>query len=101
MPQRRALLWSTSVGAAAGVLVWVRDYEFFVNAGGPAAPISTAIARAFGVAEAAMPIVVFVPLVALIMIGVVAGSAVGEILRRMWGAIRNPKPASPRPPGLS
>lgn len=37
--------WTTGMGAAAGVLVWAYDYDFFVNAGGPGTPISHAILR--------------------------------------------------------
>jgi hypothetical protein len=33
-------------GAVAGLVAWLYDYNFFLNAGGPATPMSMAIIRA-------------------------------------------------------
>jgi hypothetical protein len=70
---RRIKKWGTALGILAGLLVWVYDYEFFLNAGGPAAPISTAITKISGLENADMAIIVFWPLFVLVMIGAILG----------------------------
>ena len=75
--------WMITVGILAGLLVWVYDYEFFLNAGGPATPISIAILKACGLAESPYPINVFWPLCALVIAGAILGFGVAECVRHI------------------
>lgn len=61
------------LGAAAGFLVWLYDYDFLLNAGGPATPISNAILSATHLSHAGALVVLFWPLVLLICIGATIG----------------------------
>jgi hypothetical protein len=70
---RRVQIWATALGMFAGLLVWLYDYEFLLNAGGPAAPISTAIIRVSGLENADMAIIVLWPLFVLVIIGALLG----------------------------
>lgn len=65
----------TYCGAAAGLLVWCYDYDFFLNAAGAAAPISQAILRISRLQRAEFPIPVLWPMVVLALIGAGLGFA--------------------------
>src|SRR3954464_15486300 len=72
---RRAapLLWGVALGAAAGLVTWLYDYDFLLNAGGPETPISNAILRATGTASAPASVFVLWPAVALVLLGMAGG----------------------------
>ena len=74
--------WLVSIGAAAGLLVWLYDYDFFLNAGGPAAPISNALLRATHLQGAAYPMPVLVPLLVMILSGAAAGAVIAIVVNR-------------------
>lgn len=84
---RRIERWATALGMLAGLLVWLYDYEFFLNAGGPAAPISTAIIKISGLENAAMAIIVFWPLLALVIIGAISGFCLARAFGRAEGSV--------------
>ena len=71
--------WPIVAGSAAGVLAWIYDYDFFLNAGGPAAPMSTAILRATGLEHGNVLVVVFWPLLVLVLVGGVLGFGVSRL----------------------
>ena len=62
-------------GAAAGLMVWGYDYNFFLNAGGPATPISRAILRISHLQGAAFPVSVLWPMMVLVVLGTGLGLA--------------------------
>ena len=68
--------WPIVAGSAVGVLAWIYDYDFFLNAGGPAAPMSTAILRATGLEHGNVLVIVFWPLLVLVLAGAVLGFTV-------------------------
>lgn len=70
----------TCGGAAAGLLVWGYDYNFFLNAAGPAAPISQAILRISHLHGAAFPVSVLWPMLVLVILGTGLGFAAGFCL---------------------
>ena len=78
----RWLRWGAGIGAAIGFVVWAYDNDFFLNAGGPEAPLSIAIMRATGVSAllergylfyAEFAVIVFWPLVVLLAVGAALG----------------------------
>lgn len=76
MWNKRRRLWMTVAGAAAGLLIWAFDYDFFLNAGGPAAPISRAILRASHLSAAEFPVPVLWPMLVLVTLGTGVGFVV-------------------------
>lgn len=68
------------VGGLAGVLAWVYDFDFFLNAGGPERPIAASILRATHLEQANAVVNIFWPLVVLIAAGVVLGLVVSTIV---------------------
>lgn len=82
MPRKRRRFWMTFGGAATGLLVWGYDYNFFLNAGGPAAPISHAILRISHLQGAAFPVSVLWPMLVLVALGTALGFAAGFCLQR-------------------
>lgn len=82
---RRTTTWIITAGGLTGLLVWVYDYDFFLNAGGPAAPLSEAILRTLHLQSTAYPVPVLVPLVVL----VTAGFLLGAGLVRLLGVTRH------------
>lgn len=81
MLKSRHQLWMMCGGAAAGLLVWAYDFDFFLNAAGPAAPISQAILRASHLQGSAFPVPVLWPLLVLIILGTALGFAAGFCLQ--------------------
>ena len=71
--------WPIVAGSAVGVLAWIYDYDFFLNAGGPAAPMSTAILRATGLEHGNVLVIVFWPLLVLVLAGAVLGFTVSRL----------------------
>ncbi len=76
--------WMITLGVLAGLLVYVYDYDFFLNAGGPATPISTAILKACGLAASSYPIYVLWPLCVLVIAGAIVGFGLAECIRHIW-----------------
>jgi hypothetical protein len=73
------------LGAAAGLVTWLYDHAFFLNAAGPETPISDAILRATGAGYASPLVIVFWPAVALVLLGMCGGLLVSwlfVVLRR-------------------
>lgn len=77
MLKRRRQLWITYAGAAAGLLVWSYDHNFFLNAGGLAAPISEAILRISHLQGAEFPVAVLWPMLVMVLLGMGLGFAAG------------------------
>jgi hypothetical protein len=65
--------WLAAIGAVAGLVAWVYDHDFFLNAGGPAAPMSTAILTASHSRDANALVIVFWPLAVMVAIGAGVG----------------------------
>lgn len=84
-PKASLVRWGTASGMAGGLLVWANDHDFFLNPGGPATPISDAIGRAFGLAEAHWLILVFWPAAVLLAVGGTAGCCLGIVFSRILG----------------
>ena len=61
------------IGAVAGLVVWAYDYDFFLNAGGPAAPMSTAILAATHLSDASAFVIVCWPLAVMMAVGAGVG----------------------------
>lgn len=78
---KKRQLWMIYAGAAAGLLVWCDDYDFFLNAAGPAAPISQAILRISHLQGAPFPVPVLWPMLVLVLSGTALGFAAGFCLR--------------------
>ena len=57
------------IGAAAGLFAWLYDYSFFLNAAGPATPMSNAILAATHLAGASALVIVFFPLIVMMAVG--------------------------------
>ena len=74
--------WLAAIGAVAGLAAWVYDYDFFLNAGGSAAPMSTAILTASHLRDANVLVIVFWPLAVMMAIGVGVGSVAKLLIGR-------------------
>jgi hypothetical protein len=59
---------------SVGLLIWLYDYDFFSNAGGPAAPISSAILRALVLQSMEYPVPLLVPPMVLVILGIAIGA---------------------------
>ncbi len=66
-----------AIGAVAGLFAWVYDYDFFLNAGGPAAPMSNAILAAAHLNDASALVIVSFPLVVMMA----AGAGIGFVAK--------------------
>ena len=71
---------AVAAGALAGLFVWLYDYEFFLNAGGAATPISTAILRLSRLEQANVLVFMFWPLVVLMAIGAGLGFLISSLM---------------------
>jgi hypothetical protein len=67
-------------GAAVGLVTWLYDYDFFLNAGGPQTLISNAILRATGTASGPPLVIVLWPAALLVLLGMVGGFLVSRIV---------------------
>ena len=76
----RSKHWFVLGGIAAGALIWAYDYDFFLNAGGPATPISTAILHAAHLEQANAFVWVILPAAILIAAGAIFGFALSSAL---------------------
>jgi hypothetical protein len=65
------------IGAVAGLVAWVYDYDFFLNAGGPATPMSNAILAATHLGGASALVIVFFPLFVMMA----AGAGIGLVAK--------------------
>jgi hypothetical protein len=77
--QKRFLLIA-GAGALAGLAVWAYDYDFFINAGGPATPITDAILRLTHLQGAGFPVTLLWPLIVLIGVGVFFAAVVARFV---------------------
>jgi hypothetical protein len=75
----RSRFW-IGLGAAGGFVIWMYDYQFFLNAGGPKIPISRAILHASKLEYANALVFVFWPLLVLVICGAVVGFIVSFTL---------------------
>jgi len=73
---------SGAIGAVVGALVWLYDYDFLLNAGGPAAPISRRLLETLHLTGLQYPAVVLTPLLILVVSGGLAGAIVGRLASR-------------------
>lgn len=83
MLKSRRQLWMAWGGAAAGLLVWAYDLDFFLNAAGPAAPISNVILRVSHLQGAQFPVPVLWPMIVLFALGAALGFAAGFCLQAL------------------
>jgi len=74
--------WAILVGMLAGLLVWVYDYEFLLNAGGSAAPISTEIIKICHLENANSVIIMLFPLCLLVITGIAVALSIASFIRR-------------------
>jgi hypothetical protein len=86
---KRIIIWVT-VGASAGLLIWLYDYEFLLNAGGPETPISdyfrsfaSRIFRSEPYGSAAWYAYYLSPLAFLMLVGGVIGYLIQIAIRKM------------------
>jgi hypothetical protein len=79
-PSRRTTRWLVLFGGITGLLTWLYDYEFFLNAAGPKTAISDSILRATGTTHAPPLVIVFWPAVALVLLGICGGYAISWLL---------------------
>lgn len=77
-------------GGLFGALVWLYDYDFLLNMGGPSTPISDSIRELFNPARinspgelVMMPSSPFLPLVVLILFFLILGLLAGSIIGRL------------------
>ena len=61
--------WLLIAGAIIGLLAWVYDHDFFLNAGGAETPISRFILTATGAGAAGPLVLIFSPLLVLMILG--------------------------------
>ena len=79
MKTRNQLVLSGGAGALVGLVVWAYDYDFFLNAGGPATPLTEAILRITRLQGAGSLVRVLGPLVVLMGFGVIIGAALNRL----------------------
>jgi hypothetical protein len=77
-----SMRWWILAGIGAGFLAWAYDYRFFVNPGGPEAPISTAIDRYSHLQDASFPLITLWPAVVLVVGGALVAFALGWVFTR-------------------
>lgn len=75
--------WIVIGGGAAGLVVWLWDHDFLLNAGGPAAPVSDALLRVLHVTNLEYPFPVILPLLVLIGAGLAIGAGVSRLVTRL------------------
>jgi hypothetical protein len=74
----RGRRWPIAAGGVLGLLVWLYDYDFFLNAGGPAIPISRFILRVSRLENASAIVFLTWPLCVLVLLGAFAGFLVSK-----------------------
>ena len=79
---RRSATWGLGLGITAGFVAWIVDQDLFLNAGGPAAPVSTAILRGTGLSQAPAAVFIFAPPLVLMAVGGVVGFVLGRAATR-------------------
>ena len=79
--QGRMKRWPMLVGLVAGLFIWVYDYDFFLNPGGPATPISIAILRGSHLEHSHVLVFMFWPLCILMSLG----AAIGFVTSKLRG----------------
>ena len=79
LPAKR---WLLIAGAIVGVLTWVYDHDFFLNAGGAETPISRFILVATGAGAADPLVLIFWPLLVLTVLGLALGFAASKLAGR-------------------
>lgn len=72
--------WPFIAGAILGLLAWVYDHDFFLNAGGPETPISRRILTATHAQEAGPLVLIFWPLLVLTALGLALGFVASKLL---------------------
>ena len=83
----RSRRWLPALGAAAGFITWLYDYDFLLNPGGPEAPISEAILRVTKLHDASVFVVSGWPLAVLMAAGAALGLALRALLALAWRRI--------------
>jgi hypothetical protein len=80
---RQRARWIVLASGSTGLLIWLYDYDFFFNAGGPEAPISGAILKALHLETMEYPVPLLVPPIVLVLLGIAIG-AIGIRLLRLF-----------------
>jgi hypothetical protein len=76
LPAKR---WLLIAGAIIGLLAWVYDHDFFLNAGGAETPISRFILTATGAGAAGPLVLIFWPLLVLTVLGLALGFGASKL----------------------
>ncbi len=83
MVSRQRARWIALASGSIGLLIWLYDYDFFFNAGGPETPISGAILKALHLGTMEYPVPLLVPPIVLVLLGIAIG-AIGVRLLRLF-----------------
>jgi hypothetical protein len=73
--------WAPAAGAALGLMVWIYDNDFFLNAGGAEAPISRGILTATHTGSTGPLVFILWPLIVMSLIGFGCGFVVRKLPR--------------------
>ena len=72
------------IGGIGGALVWLYDYDFLMNPGGPTTPISDLIRGLLGAtSNISNPLILLLPLFFLIFFGVVLGVTISHFVNKI------------------
>jgi hypothetical protein len=68
------------IGAILGFFVFVYDYDFFLNAGGPSTPISDFILNVISLNSISFPLFMIIPGLILVLAGYITGAFWGTLI---------------------
>jgi hypothetical protein len=71
--------WPPIAGAALGLLTWIYDHDFLLNAGGAETPISRWILTATHTGNADPLVVIFWPLLVFMVLGLALGFVAAKL----------------------
>ncbi|MBX4189957.1 hypothetical protein KW791_01515 [Candidatus Parcubacteria bacterium] len=69
----------SKIGFLIGLLLWLYDFDFFLNAGGPSTKISDPINKFLHTTNLGFPLIIFIPLLVLIVLGFLFGKIIDAI----------------------
>ena len=78
LPKR--LFLCLGAGSLAGIVVWAYDYDFFLNAGGPATPITNTVLRLSHLRGVGFSVTLLWPLVVLIGLGTIVAAVLSRFV---------------------
>jgi hypothetical protein len=71
----------SKIGPLLGLVIWLYDFDFFLNAGGPSTPISDNIVRFLHLTSLGFPMIILAPLIVLVLAGWAAGKVIDIIIK--------------------